>query len=118
LKVEGLDPSSVRVPSRQRLRTGGHELDLVLLPHREGLVHVGHDDRNVLERAVVAARAHGARPAAWHQVLAELDLLVAQSEPRLPDAGAGDAVQALDRFSRDLGLRDLRKRKGVRVEIE
>jgi len=50
----------------------------VLPQPRVGGVHVRHDDRDVLEPAVVAARVRRHRPAARGQELGELDLLAAK----------------------------------------
>ena len=65
LEVEGADAAGVRVPVRQPLRRGRGVLDPVLAEPRIGPVHVAHDDRHVLEPAVVAARVGRHRAAPW-----------------------------------------------------
>ncbi|MDX1541066.1 MAG: hypothetical protein R3349_06640, partial [Geminicoccaceae bacterium] len=49
LEVEGLDPAGVRVPVGQALGSGRGEGDVVPAEPVEGPVHVGDDERDVLE---------------------------------------------------------------------
>ena len=55
LEVERLDSARRDVPIREPLRLGRCVLDLVLSEARIGGIHVGDDDRDVLEPAIVAA---------------------------------------------------------------
>ena len=95
VEVERLDAAGVRVPVGQSLRTGRCVLDLVLAQPRVGVSMSRHDDRDVLEPAVVAARVDGHRPAPGGQVLGQLDRFVAQPHAHDSHAQAEHAFQAL-----------------------
>src|SRR5207247_7697813 len=69
-------------------------------------VDVAHDDRDVLERAVVAARVRGDRPATRRQVFRQLDRLLAQPETDDAHAEPEDALEALVVLARHLDVRD------------
>ena len=54
-KIEGFNAAGVRVPVRQALRPGGRVLHLVRSQHGVRLVHVAHDDRDMLEPPILTA---------------------------------------------------------------
>src|SRR5512146_1160036 len=85
LEVERLDAARTGIPIGQPLWSGGRVLHPVRTQPRVCLVHVAHDDRDVLEPAVLTPRIHGNWTPARREVLRELDLLVAElhaNDPR------------------------------------
>ena len=96
LEVEGLDagrrPGSSRAGAAGRSRRARRGC---ARSQRVGARHVAHDDRDVLEGAVVAARVDRDRAAARRQVLGELERLVAEPQARDAHAQPEDALEAL-----------------------
>jgi hypothetical protein len=92
LKKERLDSTRVLVPVRQALGAGRGVLDLLYAEVLIRLVHVAHDDGDVLKPAVVAARVERDWPTARRQELSQVKELRAQlhpddSHPQAEDAG-------------------------------
>ena len=81
-KVKRFDPGRPLVPLRKSLRGSGDVLDLVLPQVLVSLVHISHDDRDVLKPAIVAARVGRRRTASRDQELSELNTFVSQLQPR------------------------------------
>src|SRR5919109_2015469 len=71
-------------------------LDTSVLQPPVCAIHVADNDRDMLKRAVVAARISGDRPAARGQVVRQLDRLLAQPQSRDPSlpAYAGELRQS------------------------
>ena len=94
MEVERADAAGIAVPVGQALRRRRHPLHAVRLQHRVGAVHVAHDDRDVLEPAIVAAGAgrggatRGAAPG--H----ELQRFLPKPQPHDAHARAGDTLEA------------------------
>ena len=109
LEVERPDPARVGVPVGQPLRLGRGALDAVPLQPQMGLVDVVHDDRDVLEPAVVASSVGRQWPAARRDVLDEVDGLAA--EPEAGDPGSRALVD-------HLALRDQLERQHLRIEVD
>jgi hypothetical protein len=84
----------------------------------EGPLHVGRDDRDVLEPRIVAARVDGDRPAPGRQDLHQLDELVAKPHADDPHAQAEQAHEVLVGLARHLDVRDLLEGEDVLVEVE
>ena len=76
-KIDGPDAAGIRVPRRQKLRPGRDRRSAGAQHGRIRLVDVGHNDRQVLEPAIVAARIHGNGAAV---ALNQFDRFVTQSE--------------------------------------
>src|SRR5437762_1668787 len=106
LEVEGADAAGLGVPVGQALRLGRDVLGAMLSQAPVRPVDVAHDDRDVLERAVVAARVRRDRPATRRQVFRQLDRLLAQPETDDAHAEPEDALEALVVLARHLDVRD------------
>src|SRR5262245_39462094 len=77
LEVKSPDAAGVRIPVRQRLRSGGDVLNLVLSQLLIRLVHVAHHDGDVLKPVIVAARV-GRHRLSLHRMLRKGDKLSSQ----------------------------------------
>src|SRR5215475_2033113 len=79
LEIESLNAGCGLVPIGNPLRAGGGVLYFVGAQLLVGLVHIAHDDSDMLEPLIVAARVRGDRSASRREIFAELDQLIAQS---------------------------------------
>src|ERR671924_1133131 len=77
LEVESLDASRCFVPIWNPLRAGGGMLYFMSAQLLVGLIHVAHDDSDVLEPLIVAARVHGNRPAFGREIFGQFDDFIA-----------------------------------------
>jgi hypothetical protein len=103
-KVEGLDAGGVRIPVGEALRARRGVLDAIRAQLRVGLRHVGDDDGDVLEPAVVAAAVLRERAPARRQEFVQLERLAAEPHRHHPQARAEHAPEALDGFARHLDV--------------
>ncbi len=78
LEVKRLYARCIRVPFGQCLRSCGCILDFVLSQLLICPVHIRHDDRDVLEPAIVASRVGGDRPAFRRQIFRQFDRLISE----------------------------------------
>ena len=81
-----------------------------------GLVHVAHDDRDMLEPMVVAAAVDRDRPPFGRQEIDELDVLLPKAQPNNSGAHSEHAEQARVILSGDLDVRDNLERQHLSVE--
>ena len=79
-------------------------------------IHVGDDDRDVLEPRVVALRVRRRRPPARREELQQLDALVAERKRSGREAHAEDTVEPRVVFIRNFCPRDLLEAEHVGVE--
>src|SRR5215510_6039342 len=78
LEVKSLDAGRGLVPVGNPLPASGGLPYVVRAELLVGLIHVAHDNRNVLEPLIVAARVSGYRSAFGRKVFGEFDGFVAQ----------------------------------------
>jgi hypothetical protein len=119
LEVEGRDAAGVRVPVREALRPRGGVADPMLPEACVGLLHVGDDDGDVLERAVVAAGVGWSGAPRRRKVFSQLDPFAAEGEARDAHADGEEAGQMLDVVADELDrLADLLERQDACVEVD
>ena len=116
LEVERLDPARRGIPVWKALRLGRGVLDVVFTQARVCLAHVGHDDGDVLEPAIVAARVDGNRSPARREVLGELNFLAAESHADNAHAKAEHALQLVVFVAGDFLVGDFLERQHVLKE--
>src|SRR5437867_13153164 len=90
-EVERLDAARVLIPRRQGLRCGRDMLYLRLAQSCVSFVHVAHDDRDVLEPMVEAARILRDGPPFVEKMLRESDVLLAELKIHTPQLRAAQA---------------------------
>jgi hypothetical protein len=117
-KIESLDTASLRIPFGQRLRSAGDVLHVVVAKPAIRLVHITHDDSQVLKPEVVAVRVCWDWPPLRSEILRELDLLTAESQASGAYSHAEEALQVLDFGSSQFGLAFLLKMQNFAVEID
>ena len=69
--------------------------DFVLAQPLIGLIHVGHDDGDVLKPAIVAAGVHRHRSSFGREILRELDRLASELHPNDSRADPEQPLQPL-----------------------
>ena len=77
------------------------------------LVHVAHDDGDMLEPEVVAARVYGHGPPLWREVFRQVNKLIAQLHAHDAHPRAEDALQPLVFAARRFDVRDFFKRQNL-----
>ncbi len=115
-EIERRDSARVLVPRGQGLRAGRGVRDAVRAQRRVRAVHVAHDDRDVLEPAVVAARVRRDRAALGREELPQLEGLGPEREPRDAHARAEYAIDVLEVRPLLLPFRGSREAEHVDVE--
>ncbi len=113
LEVEGRDPAGVPVPVGQALGPARGVADAILPQPGIGAVHVGHDDGDVLEGAVVRTRVRRDRPPLGGEELDEIDLLGSEAHPGASQPQPEDALEALPGLPRDFVLPDFLERENA-----
>src|SRR5262249_20751834 len=105
LEVKGADPARVRIPVRQPPRRPRSVFHAMLAQPGVSAIHVAHDDRDVLEPAIVASRVRRDRSTSWRQILRQLDLFVPESHPDDAQPEPEHSLEAFVVLSPDLHVR-------------
>ncbi len=85
---------------------------------RIGLVHVRHDDRDVLKPAIVAARIHRNWPSLRRQVFGEFDGFVAKFHPDDSRPQPEEALQPFVTWAGDFNIGYFLKRQNPGEEVD
>src|ERR1700739_614178 len=117
-EVERLDAARIGIRVRQTLRCRGGMLPPEAPQARVRRPHVAHDDRNVLEGAIVAVQVGWNPPAARREKFHELDALIPQPQPRDPQTHAEQPEQSLVALTEQLPVGVLPELEHLRVELD
>ena len=110
-KIERLNPGSGFDRRRQRLRTSRDELHFQRPQFFKCLIHVAHDDSDVLKPKIVAARICGNRPAGRSQILRQIEIFIPELHPHNPHPRAKHAFQMFEFVPQNLDIRNFLKRE-------
>src|SRR6266516_3372125 len=92
-KIKCFDSSGGGERCRQRLGPSRDELHFERAQFFKCLVHVAHDNRDMLKPKIVAARIHWNRPPARCEILSEIDKFISESHPHDAHPRAKNAFQ-------------------------
>src|SRR6266540_597965 len=110
-KIKCFDSSGDGERCRQRLGPGRDKLHLERAQFFKCLVHVAHDNRDMLKRKIVAARIHWNRPPTRCEILGKIDKFISELHPHDAYPRAKNAFQMLVLLSENFDVRDFLKRE-------
>src|SRR6266568_4006051 len=108
-KIKCFDSSGGGERCRQRLGPGRNELHFDSAQFFERLVHIAHDNRDMLKPKIVAARIHWNRPPAWCEILCKIDKFISELHPHDAHPRAKNAFQMFVLLSENFDVRDFLK---------
>src|SRR6266498_5104591 len=110
-KIKCFDSSGGGERCRQRLGPSRDELHFERAQFFKCLVHVAHDNRDMLKPKIVAARIHWNRPPARCEILSEIDKFISELHPHDAHPRAKNAFQMFVLLSENFDVRDFLKRE-------
>src|SRR6266513_2487175 len=110
-KIKCFDSSGGGERCRQRLGPCRDELHFERAQFFKRLVHVAHDNRDMLKPKIVAARIHWNRPPARCEILCEIDKFISELHPHDAHPRAKDAFQMFVLLSENFDVRYFLKRE-------